>query len=127
MFFAVSLMVASLVTAQEHECKPVDCGHFCGTDGETYRSDCEFNLAKKTNTGLEKIYYGECGYPMNKPKCPINMTYDPHCANDGFTYYNGYDFQCHAKVFPKLKLLYRGECEPERSNVNKSRKLLKKC
>lgn len=86
----------------------------CGSDGQTYSTECELNCAKKFNRNLEMFKKGECVEvrPV-KDEIEINactFIYQPLCGTDGQTYSNECVFNYQKKFNRNLEIFKHGEC-----------------
>uniref|UniRef100_A0A914WHI2 Kazal-like domain-containing protein n=1 Tax=Plectus sambesii TaxID=2011161 RepID=A0A914WHI2_9BILA len=83
----------------------------CGTDSQTYNSDCKLKCAQETNPGLRMAYEGIC---CPQPFCPGH--WDPLCDDHGHTHENECMFRYALCVMRKtdnlvLEIASRGECK----------------
>lgn len=88
----------------------------CGSDGQTYSSECDINCAKKFNQNLEVLSKGECIHAHNLPAseepdtCVCTLEHAPICGNDGQTYSNQCEFDCIKKFNKNLEVSSKGVC-----------------
>lgn len=97
-------------------CNLIILDPICGSDGQTYSNDCEFNCAKQLNRNLEIFSKGECGEIQTLPAndevepCACPFILDPLCGSDGETYSNECEFNCNKKFNRNLEVFAKGEC-----------------
>ncbi|XP_027209867.1 four-domain proteases inhibitor [Penaeus vannamei] len=81
----------------------------CGSDGQTYPSQCNLEAAACRNRRLRAVSQGECAPSQNCPTaCPFN--YDPVCGSNGKTYSNECALEAEKCSVRGLTLRHRGEC-----------------
>lgn len=91
--------------------QPKEGDEICGSDGETYRSDCYlfcFGLYRSNSQPcLTKISDGKC----EASKCVCKETCSYVCGSNGQTYGNDCTLKCAQKLNPKLTKVKNGKCE----------------
>lgn len=92
----------------------------CGSDGRTYDSLCEFQMAQCRIASLKVAFSGKCPAPVQlrgiictTPYCwPIDQ---PVCGSDGLTYRNQCELNNAMCENESLKTEYPGPCNPAKS------------
>ncbi|XP_021186070.2 thrombin inhibitor rhodniin-like [Helicoverpa armigera] len=84
----------------------------CGSDGNTYFSNCHLECAQYTSKRIITVVkQGPCDdFVPPIPDCVCHMSYLPVCGTDGETYGNKCGLDCQKNRNPGLKLKHHGPC-----------------
>lgn len=100
--------------------KPCSSKHkpVCGSNGQTYSSECEFNNAKCKDGSLRIKNYFTCRDGI--PKCvkPCTREYKPVCGTDGKTYPNKCEFNNAKCKDNNLKIKNEFACNTDIDSAN---------
>lgn len=108
-------------TTQQVDCSAGEC--VCGTDGNTYQTNCTFSCAQAANPDLEEAYDGPCKHICLCPRIPAdgeatdaNLKLDCStgtcvCGSDGNTYQTECSLICARATNPDLEVAYNGPCK----------------
>ncbi|KAF1326799.1 Protease inhibitor epi11, partial [Globisporangium splendens] len=136
-FSAIVLMATAVVSSTTSlvnaaSCHPDSCTVsvpqlLCGSDGVTYRSICELELAQCTRPDLKIASMGACGSAATATttKCSEQEACEdwsyPICGSDGVTYQNACYFdRAYCKNNDLIPMGY-GACKPTTSSLSSLR------
>lgn len=119
---AVIAVHASLVSAIPQYRYPVPCicpwrsKPVCGTDGNTYRSECKLYCENYQNSNDIRVAHdGPCPEKVTiiNPTHTCSCAEDSNvvCASDGNTYANACELNCATATNPRLRLEHYGQCK----------------
>lgn len=115
----IAANVESTVTDQKVNCSTGAC--VCGTDGNTYATECALTCAQATNPDLKEAYDGPCKVNcfceiISSQATDASTNVDCSageciCGTDGITYLSGCQFICAQTGNPNLKVANDGPCQ----------------
>ncbi|CAG4956275.1 unnamed protein product [Parnassius apollo] len=106
-YLTVTTALPPCVCSAIHDQKTV-----CGSDGQTYSSECMLNCARAKNPHITMQGEGRC--KREAPSCFCTFENNPLCGTDGQTYSNECELKCKQAVEPNLRVEYIGECRAKR-------------
>lgn len=83
----------------------------CGSDGETYSNQCQFDCAKTKNPVLTLVKMGLCNNDPYRDGCICTFEYKPVCGTDGITYSNKCALGCAQTRGKSVEIKHTGQCE----------------
>lgn len=83
----------------------------CGSDGQTYSNQCQFDCAKAKNLNLTVMKMGLCNSEPRRDSCICTLDYTPVCGTDGTTYPNSCSVGCAQSQGTSVEIKHFGQCE----------------
>uniref|UniRef100_K3X4L2 Kazal-like domain-containing protein n=1 Tax=Globisporangium ultimum (strain ATCC 200006 / CBS 805.95 / DAOM BR144) TaxID=431595 RepID=K3X4L2_GLOUD len=122
---ALVAVAASVASTSAASCAPESCTAaaqklLCGSDGVTYTSACELELAQCSHPTLQLASVGACAAQAQTPATPVSPECEtvkcgdhanPICASNGVTYQNACDFDRAYCKNKELAPVSYGACE----------------